>query len=656
MAGPPKSIFARPEEGFDPNDRSVIDRYNAQMASLEHPLHRHGQRADPIEERVKNALEQYERVVGRPATDKERQRIEETHFKLSGWLEGLKIDMAGKTEVPVAAFNRLVAEHEDTIQWVARDRVNHDAQMTEKLLRRDDRITELEKQLATAQSTPVELQDLQSQLQESQKKLDEITKERQDLETKVKEEEMKLGAGHGSDDQLQSRREELKATIKKLTEYDIEVKAKSDELQEARTKLDGDSSGKSDETEHWKEMLTDANKELATLRAAESQRKEDISSLQNELEAQRTELLDATNKHTELEKSDSDTITESEISSLKTLLKDKDDQLAAAETQIDELKRGPPGQDTVDLQESLQETQEELVAGEALVKELEDQLREVMSENEALEERVKKIEETKTSTQATKDTEINKLKKQIQELESQKKELEKGSEEQMRSNARLAAEHQSKCHELEMVQSEKDEDGQMANETLIRYKEEQITQRQKISDLEDKLRACKENQRDAGGKAGRKPGLEQTAKLLFETYDEMLTSGAIDPEAYQTLAQRDMGKEYRDDDGGPLFTRDDLFFIQRQLEKKWARLRAEMNKRAESKPKIEVLEDSLRDARQELYRVMGELDDRRRHEPQEPEDVERHRQRVVEMANRGIASAELINERLARALIMQVEG
>lgn len=153
MAGddpPPRNMFSQPEPGFDKDDpdgkKMVADFYKPENRPR-HTLDPRGERSAPLRERIQERLDEFERAIKRKPTTEEAGRITEVMASCSGWLEGLKIDAAGKKEIPMAVFNRLVDDYAGTIQWVARDRTHFDAKYTKMVLERDDKIKLLESRL-----------------------------------------------------------------------------------------------------------------------------------------------------------------------------------------------------------------------------------------------------------------------------------------------------------------------------------------------------------------------------------------------------------------------------------------------------------------------------------------------------------------------------
>ncbi|KAI1750806.1 hypothetical protein F4782DRAFT_508010 [Xylaria castorea] len=122
--------FARPPPDFDPEQAGAAFRED------------HGQGllnlADAIEESVEDEINRkiadLEKARNGPVTDGEKERIANRIRSLreGGWLEGLKLQLAGKDAVPIEYFNRLVADHENTIVKVAQINARADRKVAEK--------------------------------------------------------------------------------------------------------------------------------------------------------------------------------------------------------------------------------------------------------------------------------------------------------------------------------------------------------------------------------------------------------------------------------------------------------------------------------------------------------------------------------------------
>ncbi|KAI0453452.1 hypothetical protein F5B21DRAFT_479360 [Xylaria acuta] len=122
--------FARPPPDFDPEQAGVPFREGHGQGLL-NP-------ADAIEESVEDEIArkiaELEKARNGPVTDNEKERIANKIRSLreGGWLEGLKLQLAGKDAVPIEYFNRLVAEHEHTIVKVARINARADRKVAER--------------------------------------------------------------------------------------------------------------------------------------------------------------------------------------------------------------------------------------------------------------------------------------------------------------------------------------------------------------------------------------------------------------------------------------------------------------------------------------------------------------------------------------------
>lgn len=142
--------FEKPDPGFDPADNKVVKDHFLNMDGETYILGG-GELAPPIEERIQTKLKDFTISAGREPTPEERQIIRQKMYACSGWLEGLKPELEGKKVVPIEAFNRLVYEHEKTIEFVARDRVAYTSRFEARLAECDDEIARLKTELEKCQ-------------------------------------------------------------------------------------------------------------------------------------------------------------------------------------------------------------------------------------------------------------------------------------------------------------------------------------------------------------------------------------------------------------------------------------------------------------------------------------------------------------------------
>ncbi|KAI5855007.1 hypothetical protein GGS23DRAFT_590364 [Durotheca rogersii] len=77
---------------------------------------------EDVAEEAERAIANWEQIKGYKATPEQREKIISKKIRLRSmeWLEGIKNELQGKETVPIAWFNRLVAENERVICFVAK--------------------------------------------------------------------------------------------------------------------------------------------------------------------------------------------------------------------------------------------------------------------------------------------------------------------------------------------------------------------------------------------------------------------------------------------------------------------------------------------------------------------------------------------------------
>ncbi|KAI0137927.1 hypothetical protein F4776DRAFT_670897 [Hypoxylon sp. NC0597] len=113
--------FTMPDPTFDPNDNEFIREYYRKKEERG-PLNPEDGIEDDVEEEAKKVVAEWEKVEGRKATEEERNIMMEKvrRLRVGNWLEGARTQLVGKKEVPIAWFNRVVAENEACIGYVAK--------------------------------------------------------------------------------------------------------------------------------------------------------------------------------------------------------------------------------------------------------------------------------------------------------------------------------------------------------------------------------------------------------------------------------------------------------------------------------------------------------------------------------------------------------
>ncbi|KAH8670822.1 hypothetical protein BX600DRAFT_537138 [Xylariales sp. PMI_506] len=235
--------FGRPEPGFDLEEcRQFIQEYY-QKKIERHVLDSPGQRAPPVEERIKERIADFKTTTGKPPTEEQEARIEEVTRLNSGWLEGLKIDIAGQKTVPIAAFNRLVREAESVIECGARDRVHYEAEQKEEILRRDDQIEGLKKIVADLESWVKDSETYRCQLEEIIKDgkthTDQLTAELFHLKDKMKRSEGNAWMNTvDANQRAEVKEEEMRKKVAQAEQSNNALRATNEKLQHEKKSLE----------------------------------------------------------------------------------------------------------------------------------------------------------------------------------------------------------------------------------------------------------------------------------------------------------------------------------------------------------------------------------------------------------------------------------
>ncbi|KAI0875643.1 hypothetical protein GGS24DRAFT_281745 [Hypoxylon argillaceum] len=187
--------FARPPPDFDPSQGAAL--FSAvQARDLSNPARGV---EESVEDEVKRKIAELEEARGRPVTGEEKERIAKRIRSLreGGWLEGLKRQLIGQKTVPMEYFNRLVAEHENTIAIVAQINATADRKVTEKdavienLKNGGGRNPDNDPVLLENKLLQYEKTDLKDQLGESEKDKTELQDQLQKLNDELQQEKSK---------------------------------------------------------------------------------------------------------------------------------------------------------------------------------------------------------------------------------------------------------------------------------------------------------------------------------------------------------------------------------------------------------------------------------------------------------------------------------
>ncbi|OTA98740.1 hypothetical protein M426DRAFT_258135 [Hypoxylon sp. CI-4A] len=214
--------FAKPALDFEIDDSladRVRDLYRQTEGSVANPT---GSRVD-VEQEGRNQVEGVERQNGRKVTEEERKKIMEKVRNARGgsWLQGAKEQLVGETVVPIEWFNRLVAENERSIGFLA------------------DRMAERQKER-----------------EESDNVIANLQKENEEL--KAGKQPVKGSDAEGESESLKAQLGEANEEIKKLNEVNSNLLEKAEEKNRAHIKTDQQLFDTVEKLEEMKRLLAAA--------------------------------------------------------------------------------------------------------------------------------------------------------------------------------------------------------------------------------------------------------------------------------------------------------------------------------------------------------------------------------------------------------------
>ncbi|KAI1207317.1 uncharacterized protein F4807DRAFT_462767 [Annulohypoxylon truncatum] len=208
----PNHGFALPDADFDPWNNQAIKDYYAKKQK-EGVLNDEDGIEDDVETEARQVVTNWEKVVGREATAEERQRMMSKIRRIRGgaWLEGLKTKLVGETTVPIAYFNRLVAENERCIAFVA-NRMAAVAQERQKMGQEIDNLRDANEKLTTGGLKQCE--DEKAELTDKAAKLADDNSKLQEQIDSLREKLEKEGKQPPVDDKCKERIERLESELR----------------------------------------------------------------------------------------------------------------------------------------------------------------------------------------------------------------------------------------------------------------------------------------------------------------------------------------------------------------------------------------------------------------------------------------------------------
>ncbi|KAI0431712.1 hypothetical protein F5Y09DRAFT_340411 [Xylaria sp. FL1042] len=285
-------VFARPPSDFD-HEKAKRDFLNGHGQGFWNP-------ADEIDESVEDEIErkiaELEKATGSPVSDEQKERIANKIRSLreGGWLEGLKPLLVGKDSVPIEYFNRLAAEHENTIFKVAQINARADIKVAEK----EAQIASLEKELNSVKknlkSACRTLYEDVKLLQQQKAKSQRIEKGLKDQVIKLIEENEHLNDAAVQSKVLEKENKDLKSSIlvegqlndsknETLRKRITELEAWWEECQDIVKSLEKENESLTNAAQRDADDSDEFRRQIVALRAEISSRNGTIKTLESQL-------------------------------------------------------------------------------------------------------------------------------------------------------------------------------------------------------------------------------------------------------------------------------------------------------------------------------------------------------------------------------------
>ncbi|KAI0015992.1 hypothetical protein F4780DRAFT_783629 [Xylariomycetidae sp. FL0641] len=248
---------------------------------------------ESVEEEIARQIEGVEKEREAPLTDEEKEHIANRirTIREGAWREGLKAQLVGKKEVPIEYFNRLDAEYEATIPYIAQTLANYGKRAAAK----DQKIEELEKRLEQSDN-PGGLEDENSGLRD---RIEELTKTLEDTNYKLSE--------------CQHHRQTSEDTIKTQKDQYDDLQKKYDALKKNAN------AGGDEDLENCRKEVEGLKRDLAQSRETGTKHYDELQQLRQEREQRRAS--EATLKNQVRQADDRATAAEKEVRVLAAKLK-----------------------------------------------------------------------------------------------------------------------------------------------------------------------------------------------------------------------------------------------------------------------------------------------------------------------------------------------
>ncbi|KAI0881832.1 uncharacterized protein GGS22DRAFT_196386 [Annulohypoxylon maeteangense] len=232
----PAHGFSLPDADFDAFNNQAIQDYYKKKAN-EDILTGPTEVEDDIETEARQVVKNWEKVVGRQATTEERERMTAKihRIRAGAWLERTKKNLVGETTVPIAVFNRFVAQNEGSVAYVARrmcDMAEEREQAAEEIRNLRDANGRLA--MDAAKRCDEEKAKLTSENDELAKKIAELEENNERLRDDLDDAINQPPIDDKAKDEIVRLESEINDLLREHTYRDAKIKTLETELRESR--------------------------------------------------------------------------------------------------------------------------------------------------------------------------------------------------------------------------------------------------------------------------------------------------------------------------------------------------------------------------------------------------------------------------------------
>ncbi len=223
----PFELFERPTPGFDPSDNADILKFYEKRRGAGTVIENEPE--DSIEAIADSKIADLKKLREVSPEEEKRLRARIREMESGRWLEAAKVELVGKSTAPIEYFNRLVAENEEAIGYVAR----HTARSNKAIQDRNARIRELQGQIKTVEDQKTAEKDAKAS-DDQKSTTDSLEQENADLKTKLEE-----CQAHGNQSDAQIKELQAALAAEKLASSNKKTDESKDEknIQDLKTQI-----------------------------------------------------------------------------------------------------------------------------------------------------------------------------------------------------------------------------------------------------------------------------------------------------------------------------------------------------------------------------------------------------------------------------------